>query len=391
MFADYSENERLPFSTRIHPFPENNEADTARIIHDVNNPTDQASWFYVGDMRMPIGVTDQTGNIAYRLNGYFQAIPSVSYYYPGLTNGTYTIDSVVCLFYSYPSSPIKNGFMFTMLNINHLNLQNFGTNTFDPNSFEFEYNKNIYEKLEAAYILDANYINSRVTPQGGGFIINPMSIDFNNQDLEAVRTYDESDKMMILIAKDDLNDLSDTVSMVGAWEWTIPIQHAFAGTIRHHGLGKDSISLLSATIAPMKPAQSSPYYNEWMQKYPYYMQEKNHKKNYRFFVFGRYTGEYNPNAVKEIENQADAFELFQNSPNPVNVSTKIKFNIKNSDFVTLKVYNHLGEVVSSLVNEFMNPGQFEVNFETNSLPAGSYFYSLTAGNYSKTLPMVIVK
>ena len=115
------------------------------------------------------------------------------------------------------------------------------------------------------------------------------------------------------------------------------------------------------------------------------------KKNYRFFVFGRYTGEYNPNAVKEIESQSDNFELFQNSPNPVNASTKIKFNLKNSDFVSLKVYNHLGEVVSTLVNEFMNPGQFELNFETNSLPAGSYFYSLTAGNFSKTLPMIIVK
>lgn len=392
MFADFYDNQLVVFSTRLHPYPENqNDVDSARIVYDRKNPADQNSYFYVGDTRMPVGVGDGTGNIVYRLNGYFQAIPSLSYYYPQLFNGTFTIDSVSMFFYSYPASPISNGFLFSMLKINNLNLPNFGTDTFNPNAFEFEYYKNIYDNLQGAYFLDANYINSRVQKQGDGYIITATSIDFNNQDLEPVRTYDESDRMMMLLAKDDLNDLSDTVSMIGAWEWTIPATHAFAGCIRHHGLGIDSVSLLSATITPLKPGPTSPAYSEWMQKYPYYMAETIHKKNYRFLVWGRYTGEYNPNAVKEVENTADQFELYQNAPNPVSTSTTIKFDVKSTAFVTLKVYNQLGEVVASLVNETMNEGQYEVNFNANALPSGSYYYSLSTGNFSKTLPMIIVK
>lgn len=392
LFRDLLENEFTAYSTRLHPFPEDpNEIDSARIIYDRNNPNDQNSYFYVGDTRMPVGVTDQTGNIAYRLNGYLQAMPSLSYYYPQLYNGTFTIDSINFFFYSYPDSPIKNGFIFSMLNIKHLNLTNFGADNFNPNSFEFEYYNNIYDKLEGAYILDASYINSRVQQQGGGYIINATSVKFDNPDLEPVREYKEKDPMLIILAKDDLNDLSDTVSMIGAWEWTIPATHAFAGCIRHHGVGVDSVSLLSGTIAPLKPAQSSPYYAEWVQKYPYYMQETVHKKNYRFVVYGRYTGEYNPNSVKEINNSAEEFKLYANSPNPVLNTTQIKFDLQSSGFVTLKVYNQLGEEVAVLVNEFMNPGQYESTFEVNSLPAGAYYYSLSTSKYSKTLPMIIVK
>lgn len=393
MFAqDNLQDEPIAWSTRIHPYPtDQNAIDTARTIYDRNNPTDQKSYFYVGDTQMPVSVGNSTGQIVFKLNGYFQALPSLSYYFPQLYNGTFTVDSISCLFYSYPASPVSTGYLFSMLNISNLNLPNFGSDNFNPAAFEFEYNSNIYDKLQAAYFLEPSYINSRVQQQGTGYIINPTTIDFNNQDLQPIRTYGQSDRMMILLAKEDLNDLKDTTSLVGAWEWTIPATHCFAGCVRHYSAGIDSVSLLSATIAPMKPSQSSPYYNEWLQKYPYYMQETIHRKNYRFIVYGRYTGEYNPNSVKEVDNFSEYFELYQNAPNPVQTSTKISFTIKSSNFVTLKVYNQLGEEVASLVHEFMNPGTYESNFEVNNLPSGSYFYTLSTENFTKTLPMIIVK
>jgi hypothetical protein len=179
--------------------------------------------------------------------------------------------------------------------------------------------------------------------------------------------------------------------MIGAWEWTAPYQQCYAGTIRHYGEQNDSCSFLSATIAPRKPSTSSPDYNTWLAMYPAFMAEQTVRKNYRFIVYGRYTGEYDPNTVSELDNSADAFSLSQNSPNPAANNTKIAFAINEPSFVTLKVYNQMGQEVASLVNEYLNIGTYQSNFETMSLPAGTYFYTLSTGKYSKSYTMMIVK
>jgi hypothetical protein len=57
----------------------------------------------------------------------------------------------------------------------------------------------------------------------------------------------------------------------------------------------------------------------------------------------------------------------------------------------LVVYNQLGQVVRTLVNEVRNAGRYEVNFDAQDLPAGTYFYTLTAGSFSKTEKVVLNK
>ena len=91
------------------------------------------------------------------------------------------------------------------------------------------------------------------------------------------------------------------------------------------------------------------------------------------------------------------YSLEQNYPNPFNPSTNIRFRIKDSRFITLKVYNILGREIETLVNEFQKAGTYEVRFPNNQniinqLASGIYFYSLSAdGKEIDTKRMVILK
>ncbi|MBI5475866.1 MAG: T9SS type A sorting domain-containing protein [Ignavibacteriales bacterium] len=85
------------------------------------------------------------------------------------------------------------------------------------------------------------------------------------------------------------------------------------------------------------------------------------------------------------------FNLFQNYPNPFNPTTTIQFDIPNAGFVTLKVYNLLGQEVAMLVNEGKKIGRYEVEFDGSKLPSGIYFYRLVAGDYVSTRKFILIK
>ena len=85
------------------------------------------------------------------------------------------------------------------------------------------------------------------------------------------------------------------------------------------------------------------------------------------------------------------FSLSQNYPNPFNPSTTIKFQIKDSRFVTLKVYDILGKEIATLVNEKLKAGEYETTFDGSAFPSGVYFCKLQAGVYSETKKMLMIK
>ncbi|MBE2227646.1 MAG: T9SS type A sorting domain-containing protein [Ignavibacteria bacterium] len=86
------------------------------------------------------------------------------------------------------------------------------------------------------------------------------------------------------------------------------------------------------------------------------------------------------------------FALAQNYPNPFNPSTEIKFELPQNTFVTLKVYNAVGQVVAELVNnEYKNAGRYSVSFDGTKLASGIYFYSIVAGSYNEVKKMVLLK
>jgi len=85
------------------------------------------------------------------------------------------------------------------------------------------------------------------------------------------------------------------------------------------------------------------------------------------------------------------FRLSQNYPNPFNPSTNIQFSILQRSFVTLEVYNALGERVGILVSEELNTGNYNYDWDASSLTSGIYFYKLQAGSFVETKKMVLLK
>lgn len=85
------------------------------------------------------------------------------------------------------------------------------------------------------------------------------------------------------------------------------------------------------------------------------------------------------------------FELSQNYPNPFNPVTNISFSIPEDSFVTLKIYNMLGNEVATILNKDMESGEHLVKFNASSLSSGIYFYMLKADNNVATKKLVLLK
>jgi len=83
--------------------------------------------------------------------------------------------------------------------------------------------------------------------------------------------------------------------------------------------------------------------------------------------------------------------LLQNYPNPFNPVTRIEFALPQSAFITLRVFNVLGQEVASLVSQTLTAGTHEVVFDAAHLPSGTYVYRIEAGNFVSTRRMVLVK
>lgn len=86
-----------------------------------------------------------------------------------------------------------------------------------------------------------------------------------------------------------------------------------------------------------------------------------------------------------------SFYLGQNFPNPFNPSTTIRFNLEKSGFVTLNVYDVLGNLVNNLVNGYKSAGSYSIHFQANNLPSGIYFYRIKTGGNEITRKMILMK
>jgi hypothetical protein len=87
----------------------------------------------------------------------------------------------------------------------------------------------------------------------------------------------------------------------------------------------------------------------------------------------------------------EEYQLSQNYPNPFNPTTTINFSVSQSEKISLRVYNILGQLVSTLVDGEYAAGNYKVNFDATSLSSGMYFYTLQAGNYTATKKMILLK
>ncbi|MBZ0202510.1 MAG: T9SS type A sorting domain-containing protein [Ignavibacteria bacterium] len=87
----------------------------------------------------------------------------------------------------------------------------------------------------------------------------------------------------------------------------------------------------------------------------------------------------------------NGFSIEQNYPNPFNPTTNINFSIPKSAYVKLVVYDMMGRVAAELVNGNYSAGTYKVDFEASKLSSGTYFYKITAGEFTSVKKMTLVK
>jgi hypothetical protein len=85
------------------------------------------------------------------------------------------------------------------------------------------------------------------------------------------------------------------------------------------------------------------------------------------------------------------YNLYQNYPNPFNPSTKIKFDIPKTGFVSLKVYDITGKEISKLVDNELSASQYEVEWNGANFASGIYFYRLQTKDFVKVQRMILTK
>jgi serine protease AprX len=98
-----------------------------------------------------------------------------------------------------------------------------------------------------------------------------------------------------------------------------------------------------------------------------------------------------PKENSGVENFPKVYSLDQNYPNPFNPSTTINFSVPVDGFVTIDIFNSLGEKVKTLINEVKTAGSYSVNFDAGGLASGIYIYKITSGNFVKAMKMNLLK
>jgi hypothetical protein len=103
-----------------------------------------------------------------------------------------------------------------------------------------------------------------------------------------------------------------------------------------------------------------------------------------------YSSDY-AQGIIDSKNIPSDYVLEQNYPNPFNPNTSIRYSVPKDGFISLTVYNSLGQKTMSIVNGFMKAGSYEVNFNASSFSSGVYFYRLDSGSFSSVKKMVLIK
>lgn len=96
-------------------------------------------------------------------------------------------------------------------------------------------------------------------------------------------------------------------------------------------------------------------------------------------------------AGSNVSEIPDSYSLYQNYPNPFNPVTNLEFRIPESGFVSLKVFDILGNEVVTLINENLLPGSYKTEFDGSNFASGMYFYKLESGNFQETKRMILIK
>ena len=116
------------------------------------------------------------------------------------------------------------------------------------------------------------------------------------------------------------------------------------------------------------------------------------RTTFGFFVHLDDVSVAGPTSVEQTDATIpERFGLSQNYPNPFNPTTTMEFRLPKSSHTTLKIHNALGEEVATLVDGQLSPGTFKTEWDAGDMASGMYFARLTAGQYTETRKLMLVK
>lgn len=97
------------------------------------------------------------------------------------------------------------------------------------------------------------------------------------------------------------------------------------------------------------------------------------------------------NLSNNYQGEPFEYKLYQNYPNPFNPTTMISYSLPQNSFVSLRVYNSLGNEVAVLVNKNKPAGNYDVLFDGKNLSSGIYYFQLKANDFIKVKKMILIK
>lgn len=126
-----------------------------------------------------------------------------------------------------------------------------------------------------------------------------------------------------------------------------------------------------------------------------YMEQGVHMLSYHIvnsgFNINKIIFSFSTTDIKDDSYSPEYFRLYDNYPNPFNSSTKIKFYLPHNSAVELKIYNVLGQLITTIIKEEKPSGFYEVDYNATDLPSGMYIYRIQLGEYSETKKMVLLR
>ncbi len=139
----------------------------------------------------------------------------------------------------------------------------------------------------------------------------------------------------------------------------------------------------------LRKSDGGSWYLDWGSIYLYY----NYMTEFNTIRTTKATATYllNPTGINAENSAINDFYLNQNFPNPFNPETRITFSIKEGGFVTLSVFDILGNRIANLVEETKLQGNYTVSFNATEIPSGVYFYKLVCGDNVQVRKMVVLK
>jgi hypothetical protein len=116
------------------------------------------------------------------------------------------------------------------------------------------------------------------------------------------------------------------------------------------------------------------------------------EKLFRIRTFNFISADVSTDLKDESDNTfVHTYSLEQNFPNPFNPVTQINYQVQKSSFVTIKVFNLLGQLVADLFEGTAAAGNYSVKFDGTGLPSGIYLYQMKADNYTDTKKFMLLK